>query len=271
MKANASLRLIIAAVLGSSVTTAVVADEPKGDLSRLQGSWAAKTGPSDAWTVRMTFKGNEAKISWPTDIATTLELTSEVKVDEKAEPKRLDFIKLRKANGGGVEDSAAIYAIEKDGITLCIAKPGETAPAEFKGSTEERYPSLLLLKPEPAPPEGDLAALQGSWSAKTGPDGTWDVSMTIKGRSYKTIWPKDGTINYEIEGEIRLDEKAEPKRVDFVRQVKSTGEVVKDTAAIYAIEKDGVKLCLARPGTDRPAEFKAGAERYPWLLVLKKK
>ncbi len=272
MKVSASLCLIIAAL---ALSAASADDEQKGDLSRFQGTWSAKTGPGDAWTVKMTFKGKAVKIAWPTKADTTLELTSELKIDESSQPKQLEFTKLRKADGSEVENSAGIYAIEGDGIKICIAEPGATRPTEFKGSgTDERYPSLLLLKPQPATVEGDLAAFQGTWVAKTGPGDAWEMSMTVKGRSCKTIWPKDSTTKYEIEGELRLDEKADPKQIDFLRQVRSTGEAVKDTAAIYAIEEGRIKICVARPGTERPVEFKGSGsdkERFPSFLILKKK
>ena len=67
---------------------------------------------------------------------------------------------------------------------------------------------------------------------------------------------------------FKLDPAAKVKTVDLM--LTSGPEKGKTSLGIYAWDGDNMKLCIAKPGSDRPTEFatKTGSEQL--LLVLKK-
>ena len=67
---------------------------------------------------------------------------------------------------------------------------------------------------------------------------------------------------------FKLDPAAKVKAIDLM--LTSGPEKGKTSLGIYAWDGDNMKLCIAKPGSDRPTEFatKTGSEQL--LLVLKK-
>ena len=67
---------------------------------------------------------------------------------------------------------------------------------------------------------------------------------------------------------FKLDPAAKVKTIDLM--LTSGPEKGKTSLGIYAWDGDNMKLCIAKPGSDRPTEFgtKAGSDQL--LLVLKK-
>ena len=67
---------------------------------------------------------------------------------------------------------------------------------------------------------------------------------------------------------FKLDPAAKVKAIDLM--LTSGPEKGKTSLGIYAWDGDNLKLCIAKPGSDRPTEFatKTGSEQL--LLVLKK-
>ena len=121
------------------------------------------------------------------------------------------------------------------------------------------------------PPKSDLDAFQGKWLARTGREAGREVVMEVKAGAVKITWPRDDGSSIVINGELKFSEKAGQKRVDFINFKAEDGDVIRDSRGIYAFEGAMLKVCVARPGSERPEEFKNGEDRYPALLLFEKK
>lgn len=131
--------------------------------------------------------------------------------------------------------------------------------------------SLLGTASADEAPKGDLARLQGMWSADVGPDKDVPIRLTFKGKAVTLAVTLDGK-DFEVKGEIELDDAAKPhKTIDWVKFVGPQGDEAPANLGIYEFEDaDTVKVCNGGPGNERPAEFKAGEQGPPNLLVLKR-
>src|SRR5262249_5144880 len=61
-----------------------------GDLAKLQGRWTATAGPQKDIPMEMEIKGTKSTIRLTTPDGADIELSSEIKLDEKADPKKWD-------------------------------------------------------------------------------------------------------------------------------------------------------------------------------------
>ena len=109
--------------------------------------------------------------------------------------------------------------------------------------------------------DGDLAKLQGKWTAKVGPENNIPLVMEIKDKKLSILVtiPDEGDI--KIEGQISIDEKKAPKEIDWVKFTSPNGDDVPDNKGIYEIKGDEWKVCNGGPGNDRPKEFKDEGEQ----------
>ena len=166
------------------------ADEPvlSGDLAKLQGDWTATFGPQNNIVVVLTMKGNGAVLAFTRD-GQSIESKGEIKIDEKAKPhKTLDWVKFTTQTGDTAPANLGIYKLSGDAITICNGGPGNERPTEFKAGEGGQPPQLFVLNrktaaTEAATPGGDLAKMQGRWTAKVGPNKNATLTITIKGTS----------------------------------------------------------------------------------------
>ena len=130
----------------------------------------------------------------------------------------------------------------------------------------------LLARAEetPADAKKELKALTGSWKAvSVVSDGTemskeevGKITLTVKGAKY-TLKTPDGQ---EIEGSHKLDPSKKPKELDLIRDVDKDQK----TLGIYELTKDTYKVCLGRPGKDRPKAFESKDGSGHRLVVFKR-
>jgi uncharacterized protein (TIGR03067 family) len=108
----------------------------------------------------------------------------------------------------------------------------------------------------------DLQAFKGTWrlssreedGKKFSEEETKDVIATIDGSGKVSVRRGDKVIN---EGTVKLDPTKKPKTIDVTyTEGERKGQAV---LGIYKIEGDTFRLCVARPGDGRPAEFSAKA------------
>lgn len=130
--------------------------------------------------------------------------------------------------------------------------------------------ALGPLDDKPAPKDGDLAKLQGTWIGKAGPQGDrMDVEIEFKGSTMVMHLSRNGQTRTG-RGDFKIDESAKPKALDLVDfRVPEDSPPLPAPPFIYALEGDTLKLCGAGdPDQPRPTEFKAiGSGRTMTMLM----
>lgn len=273
MRTTAFLALIVAPTLGAPSP----ADEPKGDLAGLQGTWTAKVGPNKDVPITLVLKGDAAEITVSRPDGEDIKLKGKVKVDDQASPKTLDWVDFKDRQGDNVPANLAIYRLEGDKWTLCSGGPGNDRPSKFEAG--EGGPPMLNTwarvkddRPAEKPIAGDLGKFQGTWTAKAGPNNEdVAITLTIKGNTVDTRWERGDGTELVLKGEIRVNDRADPRTVDFFNFKRSDGQESKDNIGIYAFDGDKVKICVGGPGNERPTEFKASDGGPPNLFLLTRK
>ncbi|HEV3167458.1 MAG TPA: TIGR03067 domain-containing protein [Isosphaeraceae bacterium] len=106
-------------------------------------------------------------------------------------------------------------------------------------------------------PSGDLAKLQGKWTSMGGPARDTPVLLELKGTTV-TMSAKfaDGQTRTMVQGTIKVDEKAKPRAIDFLKCKGPLDGPLPDTQAIYDLDGDTLKIAYPKKGPeDRPTEF----------------
>ena len=108
----------------------------------------------------------------------------------------------------------------------------------------------------------ELQAFQGTWrldskgeaGKKFSEEEIKDVIGTVDGSGKVSVRRGDKILG---EGTIKLDPTKKPKAIDITFTAgERKGQMV---LGIYEIEGDTFRVCVARPGDERPAEFSAKA------------
>jgi uncharacterized protein (TIGR03067 family) len=119
-------------------------------------------------------------------------------------------------------------------------------------------------------PEGDLARLQGLWTARAGPRRDIQVVLEVEGhRARVRITPPHGP-TLQVRGELTIDETTAPRALTWTKFVGLDGVKLPDIPAIYEVQGDAFRVCNGGPHGDRPAEFKAGDGVLADLLVFER-
>jgi uncharacterized protein (TIGR03067 family) len=251
-------------------------DAPKGDLKKLQGKWTTKVGIDKNIDVVLEFKGQAATGKVTTADGQEFELKGEIVVNDEAKPhKTIDWVKFTGPDGQSIADNLGIYNFESDDeVTVCNGGPGNARPTEFKAG-ESGDPQVVSLKREKAAKDeakGDLAKLQGGWTAKVGPNEDLDLLMTVTGNEVSLSMARDGE-ERSFQGKVELDEAAKPHpAITFKGFTRPDGTDAPENLGIYVFEgNDTIKVCTGGPGNARPTEIKAGEGGPPILITLKRK
>jgi uncharacterized protein (TIGR03067 family) len=274
MRPIVNLALMAAMAVGTSSASAL-AEEPKGDLAKLQGAWTAKVGPDKNIPITLAIKGNAIELTGTRPGGEEFKLTGELKIDEKASPKSFNWAKLTNRDGNELPENLGIYKLDGDSWTVCAGGPGNERPTKFEAG-EGGPPNLLTWarvkeKADEKPDKGDLARFQGTWLAPAGANDEVVVTMTVKDNAYTARWDRGDGTKVELKGEIRINEKATPKTIDFFNSQRNDGDDARDNLGIYTFEGDAIRICVGGAGNERPTEFKRGDDGAPLLLIFTKK
>jgi uncharacterized protein (TIGR03067 family) len=104
--------------------------------------------------------------------------------------------------------------------------------------------------------EGDLAKLQGRWTATVGAEGMQPMTMEIKGDELAILVTTFQGRGYALKGQIKLDgsSSTKAKAMDWTK-LAVNGKEGPDVLAIYELDGDTLKVCSAGPGKERPASM----------------
>ena len=80
----------------------------------------------------------------------------------------------------------------------------------------------------------------------------------------------DGNV-IEMKGEMRVNDLANPRTIDFFHFTKGDGEAAQDNLGIYAFDGEKIKVCVGGAGNERPTEFKADEAGSHNLLIFARK
>jgi uncharacterized protein (TIGR03067 family) len=126
----------------------VFAGEGKTDLDKIQGTWVRASVERDGKpasadelkNTRLTLKGDKYTLDDGKE-----KRTGTFKLDATKTPKTLDIIADSGPNKG--KTLKAIYKIEDDTFTYCVAGPDKDRPTEFSGKEGSGH-TLLVNKRE---------------------------------------------------------------------------------------------------------------------------
>jgi uncharacterized protein (TIGR03067 family) len=131
------MRRLLASALAVVVLAAGETSDPsKEDLQRMQGDWAAEAmvrdgqrlPDEDVQAYFRTVKGDTYSVFRFTKAAGK----GTMKVDATKTPKAIDFT----PDGGKTPPIAAIYALDGDTLTICLAQPGKPRPTKLAAEAD---------------------------------------------------------------------------------------------------------------------------------------
>jgi uncharacterized protein (TIGR03067 family) len=138
-------------------------------------------------------------------------------------------------------------------------------------ATAALIPMTLVLVAGGAAPglEGDLARLQGCWTTKVGAKKEVTISIEIKDKSVSATVMALG-LKLLAEGEVKIDEKASPKKVDWVKLCTPDGHEFPELLGIYELNGDKLRIRNGGLHDDRPKAFEAGDGYWGEVVVFER-
>ena len=130
--------------------------------------------------------------------------------------------------------------------------------------------AATAAEPADAPREGDLARLQGLWITKAGPKRNIDVTLEVDGQQAKIAIVTPQGLKFRVHGEVRINENAVPRALDWVKFTGLDEQDLPDVPAIYEFNGESLKVCNGGPNNARPTEFKPGEGILADLLIFEK-
>jgi uncharacterized protein (TIGR03067 family) len=102
------------------------------DTAKLQGRWETRAGARKKIVVMLEIKGRAVDATITTPLGHKVRATGELRLDESASPKTLDWISLKTADGSEVPDLQAIYRLDGDRFTLRSGGFNDPRPTDFE-------------------------------------------------------------------------------------------------------------------------------------------
>lgn len=135
-----------------------VAKAKGDDLGRLQGRWEAKAGKRVEFRVALEIEGNQVTATIVPKFGPELKATGEVRVDEAASPRALDWVNFATLDGQDVPKMLAIYRVDGDKLVLRNGGFNDSRPGSFEGANEGLWTQTVEFRRVPAPDKASAAA-----------------------------------------------------------------------------------------------------------------
>src|SRR5271165_2167328 len=116
--------------------------------------------------------------------------------------------------------------------------------------------------------DGDLNRLQGRWTAKAGPRHEIHVVIDIKGRGVCAAIKTPQGLDFQVQGELKLDETTSPRSLDWKKLIGPDQQPLPEIAAVYKIDGDTFTVCNGGFLGARPREFKPGEGALADVVVF---
>jgi uncharacterized protein (TIGR03067 family) len=142
---------LLVAFLTLALGSLAAADDPAekaGDLAKMKGTWKTFAGPNKDVPITLKIDGNSAIATFSTPEGETVTIKGEIKVNDAATPKTIDFINFKRPNDEDAGDNLGIYELKDNELRICNGGPGEERPKEFKDGDDGK-PSIHILTREP--------------------------------------------------------------------------------------------------------------------------
>jgi uncharacterized protein (TIGR03067 family) len=120
------------------------------------------------------------------------------------------------------------------------------------------------------PREGDIARLQGRWTAKAGPQGNIQVLLEIEGQQARIDIATPQGLKFQVQGELRINDRVIPRTLDWVKFTGLDEQSLPDIPAIYELDGQTFKVCNGGPNSTRPKEFKPGEGILAGIVVFER-
>jgi uncharacterized protein (TIGR03067 family) len=106
--------------------------------------------------------------------------------------------------------------------------------------------------------QGDLARMQGKWVTKAGHRRNIVVTLEVEGKHARVQLAMPQGLKLQAQGELRLNERTEPRSLDWVGFSGPDHQDLPDLPAIYRIEGDSFRVCNGGFNNPRPQTFTPG-------------
>lgn len=240
------------------------------DLKQLQGTWRIATLEIEGQTMSAaSLGGAQITVKGERFISTGMGAAYEgkIEIDASSNPKALD-LKFDTGPEKG-NTNAGIYELNGDTWRLCLNTRGKKRPEKFAAvpgtgiAVEVLQRGAATNVAEVAPPELDnvrfepAPELAGEWSMVSGSlDGhALDKRMVKSGR--RVVNGSDMTVmfgsNLHSKAKYTVDRSQTPAAIDIYNTAGGNAGTVQ--YGIYQLEGKLLKLSIAAPGRDRPADF----------------
>jgi uncharacterized protein (TIGR03067 family) len=121
-----------------------------------------------------------------------------------------------------------------------------------------------------APGDEDLGRLQGRWTAMAGARREVRVVLEVKGRGATVTITTPQGLDFQVEGEMKLDEKTTPRSLNWCNFIGPGQQPFPEITAVYKVEGDTFTVCNGGFHGARPKEFKPGDSALADLVVFQR-
>jgi uncharacterized protein (TIGR03067 family) len=175
---------------------------------------------------------------------------SKFRIDDTRKPYEMDIVV------GSLGTNPAIFRFDGDRLRICMDRPGGKRPTEFKtaaGTMQKMFVFERLAAPPSSPPALVPPELTGRWRAVRADQGGKPLDNAQVTRIVFEFQDKGLTVSnppFTGTAKVSVDKAMKPMQIDLTADGGSVSR------AIFAIDRDKLRLCTGEPGGDRPKEFK---------------